>query len=40
VKLVVVAKGEGVQLELFPGEQVGVRHEEISWDFAHPEINE
>jgi hypothetical protein len=38
VKLVGVAKGEEVQLELFPGEEVGVRHEVISWDFAHPEI--
>jgi hypothetical protein len=39
VKLFGVVKGEEVQLELFLGEEVVVRHEVISWDFAHPEIN-
>jgi len=39
VKLVGVAKGVQVELKLLPGEEVVVRNEVISWDFAHPEIN-
>jgi hypothetical protein len=39
VKLVGVAKGVEVQPKLFPGEKLVVRHEAISWDFAHSEIN-
>jgi hypothetical protein len=37
--LVGVVKGVEVELKLFPGEEVVVRNEVISWDFAHPEIN-
>lgn len=38
MKLVGVAKGVQVEMNLLPGEEVVVRNEVISWDFAHPEI--
>jgi hypothetical protein len=36
VKLVGVAKGVQVELKMLPGEEVVVRNEVISWDFARP----